>query len=245
MSEVIKSIAELQEKKVVHVSGYRRNRRTGLDLPIYSLALQKNRRMDVHSLLAGVTSERLVEYDFVARNLLSRNKNATILDIGAGGSGLARAISEHRKNWRVLGVDLQRGSDVQMDARALAFREGTFDQVLSVSAIEHIDNLPGDVSGDETTMREIKRVMKPGARAIVTVPYGKGLTDDHRVYNRRSLAKLVRPFVVARMEFFAYKKGSWRRCSQQVADRANPPVPLYHNAACACLLLVKPFKNAL
>ena len=72
MSEIIKTIAELQQKKIIHVVRYRKNERTGLDIPVYSLsAAGKHVRLDVHSLLTGVTSERLVEYDFLARNLMS------------------------------------------------------------------------------------------------------------------------------------------------------------------------------
>jgi hypothetical protein len=35
MSEIIKTIAELQQKKIIHVVRYRKNERTGLDIPVY------------------------------------------------------------------------------------------------------------------------------------------------------------------------------------------------------------------
>ncbi|MDQ3853121.1 MAG: hypothetical protein M3299_09835 [Thermoproteota archaeon] len=45
----------------------------------------------------GVTTERLVEYQFVARYLMSPKKQALTVDIGSGSSLLAKAISEFGK----------------------------------------------------------------------------------------------------------------------------------------------------
>jgi glycosyltransferase involved in cell wall biosynthesis/SAM-dependent methyltransferase len=55
------------------------------------------------------------------------------------------------------------------DARRLEYADETFDRVFSISAIEHI---PGD--GDSAAMREISRVLKPGGRCCLTVPW-----NDH------------------------------------------------------------------
>jgi hypothetical protein len=111
MSQIIKAISALQQRKVIRVSKYRKSDRTGLEFPIYSLsessAVKTNnnssssnrgtKSLDIHNLLVGVTSERLVEYDFVARNLRSPKKQAAILDIGSGSSILAKAVSEFGK----------------------------------------------------------------------------------------------------------------------------------------------------
>jgi len=52
------------------------------------------------------------------------------------------------------------------DGVNLGFRDNTFDKVYSISVLEHI---PGD--GDTRTMKELARVLKPGGRLVVTVPY--------------------------------------------------------------------------
>lgn len=242
MSEITKIIAELQQKKIIHVATYRKNERTGLDIPVYSLSAVKLDRLDVHSLLAGVTSERLVEYDFLARNLMSPRKSAAILDVGSAGSALAQAIREFGSRWQVLGLDLVQGCDAMMDARSIGFRDGVFDQVICISTIEHIGLGCGisDKSGDARTMQEILRVMKKGGSAIITVPYGRKKRPEHRVYDRSALAKLVSHFSVAKKEFYRYDAGKWIRCSQTDADRADSQIPLhFHSAACACLLLKK------
>ena len=108
MSKLLKAICALQQRKIIRVAKYRKSYRTGLEIPIYSLsesctANNNNnsssidrgfKRLDIHNLLVGITSERLVEYEFVARNLVSSKKQAAILDIGSGSSLLAKAIGE-------------------------------------------------------------------------------------------------------------------------------------------------------
>ena len=243
MSEITKTIAELQNKKIIHVIRYRKSERTGLDIPVYSLSAGKRYKLDVHVLLAGVTSERLVEYDFLARSLVSPLKKANIIDIGTAGSGLVQAIREFRSRWQVYGIDLVQGCDAVMDARSAGFRDRAFDQVICVSAIEHIGLASNirDENGDSEVMQEIFRVLKKGGSAIVTVPYGsKGAKPDHRVYDRKALAKLISPFSVAKKEFYSYSAGKWIKCSQAAADSSYSQIPLhFHGAACACLLLKK------
>ena len=157
MSQLLKAISVLQQSRVIHVAKYRKSVRTGLEVPIYSLSKgakasnansNNNRRstnsnikrLDVHDLLAGVTSERLVEYEFVARNLMSSQKQAAILDIGYCNSILAEAKTKFGKGkWAVFRVDIEKSNcDIRMDARMTGFRKAVFDQVVCISTIEHI-----------------------------------------------------------------------------------------------------------
>jgi SAM-dependent methyltransferase len=233
MSEITKAIAELQQDKVIHVARYRKSERTGLDVPVYSLSAGRQDKLDLHSLLAGVTSERLVEYGFLARNLVPPGKKATVLDVGSAGSGLVKAIGDFGKRWQVLGIDLEPGCDATMDARSMGFADATFDQVISISTIEHID-------GDMKAMQEISRILKRGGSAVITVPYGKGKKPEHRIYDRDALSKLAAGLSIVKKEFYRYNSGKWIRCSQAIADRVDVPVPArLHSAVCACLLLKK------
>jgi 2-polyprenyl-3-methyl-5-hydroxy-6-metoxy-1,4-benzoquinol methylase len=238
MFEITKTIADLQQRQVIHVAGYRKSERTGLDIPIYSMSASRREKLDVHGLLAGVTSERLVEYDFVSRHLVSSRRSATILDVGSAGSALVQAMKYFGSRWRVLGIDLVQGCDAVMDARSTGFRERVFDQVISISTIEHIGM--SDKNGDVKAMREIFRTLKKGGSAIITVPYGRESKPDHRVYDRKTLTKLTGRFSVAKKEFYRYDAGNWKKCNQADADRAGSQVPLhFHSATCACLLLKK------
>ena len=105
MSKLLKAICALQQRKIIRVAKYRKSYRTGLEVPIYSLSENSTannnnnsssdrgfKRLDIHNLLVGITSERLVEYEFVARNLVSSKKQAAILDIGSGSSLLAKRL---------------------------------------------------------------------------------------------------------------------------------------------------------
>ena len=173
---------------------------------------------------------------------MSSRRSAAILDVGSAGSALAQAMREFGSRWQVLGIDLVQGCDAMMDAGSAGFRDGAFDQVISISTIEHIgfDRGVSDKSGDAKAMKEIFRVLKKGGTAIITVPYGKSKKLKHRVYDRETLAKLVDRFSVSRKEFYRYDAGKWVKCSQADAGRADPQVPLhFHSAACACLLLKK------
>jgi ubiquinone/menaquinone biosynthesis C-methylase UbiE len=225
MSQLLKAMSALQQRKIIRVAEYRKSDRTGLEVPIYSLsessAAKTNnssnnssvRRLDIHNLLVGITSERLVEYEFVARNLMSPKKHAAILDIGSGSSILAKAIGEFGKGkWQVFRIDIAESHcDLRMDARMTGFRNEVFSQVICISTIEHIGSgIDGD-DADIKTVKEILRILKKGGCAIITVPYGKIKKLDHRVYDRLALSRLVAVdnefSVAAKKEFYCYNAG--------------------------------------
>lgn len=249
MSEITKALATLEQRKAIHVFGYRKSKRSGLDIPIYALGVGDNNKFDVHPLLAGVTSERLEEYDFVARNLLPKRNQGRILEVGSAGSNLARSIREFGKGmFLVIGIDLAReGCDARVDARSTGFRSETFDQVISISTIEHVGLCSGvnDRNGDTKAMQEIFRLLKKGGSAIISVPYGRTaiVKQDYRVYDMNSLNELTRLFSLAKKEFYRYSSGKWQRCSQDRAGMAVSPniPPKFHSTACACLLLKKKY----
>ena len=268
MSKLLKAICALQQRKIIRVAKYRKSYRTGLEIPIYSLsesctANNNNnssssnsgfKRLDIHNLLVGITSERLVEYEFVARNLVSSKKQADILDIGSGSSLLAKAIGELGKGkWQVFRIDIAESNcDARMDARMTGFRKEVFSQVICISTIEHIgigiNSGDDDEDGDLKTVKEILRILKKGGRAIISVPYGKIKKLNYRVYDRHALSRLVAVdneefSVAAKKEFYCYDAGKWKRCSQSTADRNiadDVHAPLhFHSMTCACILLRK------
>ena len=268
MSKLLKAICALQQRKIIRVAKYRKSYRTGLEIPIYSLsesctANNNNnssssnsgfKRLDIHNLLVGITSERLVEYEFVARNLVSSKKQAAILDIGSGSSLLAKAIGELGKGkWQVFRIDIAESNcDARMDARMTGFRKEVFSQVICISTIEHIgigiNSGDDDEHGDLKTVKEILRILKKGGSAIISVPYGKIKKLNYRVYDRHALSRLVAVdneefSVAAKKEFYCYDAGKWKRCSQSTADRNiadDVRAPLhFHSMTCACILLRK------
>jgi SAM-dependent methyltransferase len=67
------------------------------------------------------------------------------------------------------------------DVCALPYAEGTFDLVLATDVIEHVDD-------DGLALRELRRVLKPGGTALITVPAFPslwGVSDEIGEHKRR------------------------------------------------------------
>jgi len=69
---------------------------------------------------------------------------------------------------------------VRGDAQALPFKNGSADLVLATDVIEHVD-------GDLEALREIRRVLAPGGKALITVPAFQSLwgPEDVRSWHKR------------------------------------------------------------
>jgi SAM-dependent methyltransferase len=61
------------------------------------------------------------------------------------------------------------------DGRSLPFEDASFDHAYSVSVLEHIPE-----PGDEEALRELARVVKPGGRVVVTLPFADTYREDWR-----------------------------------------------------------------
>ncbi len=130
----------------------------------------------------------------LARVPLDRDR-ALILDVGCGTGGSSLALSRHG---RVVGLDAAMQSfRISMDrpythravgrAESLPFREEAFDVVAALDVLEHLDD---DVAG----AREVRRVLKPGGRAVVFVPAFNALwrkNDDFSHHRRRYTRPLL------------------------------------------------------
>jgi SAM-dependent methyltransferase len=248
MADINKAITYLQHEKIIHVTGHRKNSRTGVTIPIFSLASEHSSlnitdndrigRLDMDGLLAGVLSEREVEYRFLARNLLPIASNMNILDVGSEGSALTRALGRfgNNKKWEVFGIDISEAPHIskkekgksrllllRMDARFAGFRNQVFDKIICISTVEHIGvqssyDIVGeyDAGGDVRAFSEIYRILKKGGRVILTVPFTDGSIHgnhkEHRIYNYTTLSILISRFTVKKKEFYIYVEGKWKNC---------------------------------
>jgi SAM-dependent methyltransferase len=78
------------------------------------------------------------------------------------------------------------------DVTALPFADASVDAIVSANVLEHVPD-------DEAALRELRRVLRPGARAALIVPAGPGLYDYYdkllgheRRYSRGELAGKAR-----------------------------------------------------
>jgi SAM-dependent methyltransferase len=274
MADITKTISYLQQKQIIHVTGHRKNQRTGLSIPIYSLRSGYTTdndidRLDMDGLLAGIVSERVVEYRFLARNLLPSRINMKILDVGSERSAVTNALSKfgNSKNWEVFGIDIVQGLPqifkdkemsrfvlFRMDARLMGFRDEVFDKIVCISTVEHIGIHPGhhiigehDPPGDVKAFSEIFRTLKKGGRVVLTVPYADkdipGYHKTYRIYNSSMLARLITGFRVKKEEYYIYIKGKWKSCSRtDIANKlrtADTEIPLYLHSRVCLCLLLE------
>jgi SAM-dependent methyltransferase len=146
------------------------------------------------------TDERLVEVPWV----LSRLRTGRVLEVGYAFAEPAYIAALLEANpGELVGADLATSEvpgfeTVVADVRSLPFPDRYFDQVLLVSTLEHVgaDNAvygvegESDDSGRAAALRELRRVLKPKGRLLVTVPlgepgdYGWFRQDDIRGWTR-------------------------------------------------------------
>jgi SAM-dependent methyltransferase len=138
--------------------------------------------------------------------LLSRGGLANggrLLDVGCGTGGLLVTLAARS---RVVGVDnaecaltfcRERGLAVaRMGGSALPFKDGSFDGCLMMDVLEHLDD-------EQPVLHEVRRVLKPGAVLIASVPAFRALWSQHdeTFQHRRRYVRSALVAVVARAGF--------------------------------------------
>jgi SAM-dependent methyltransferase len=85
-----------------------------------------------------------------------------IIDVGSGHGTVVAWLKAHRHD--AVGVDIV-GPAIRMDGRAIEFPSGWFDGYVSLGVWEH------DERGPYAFASEAARIVRPGGRAVVSVPY--------------------------------------------------------------------------
>ncbi|MGA1844951.1 MAG: class I SAM-dependent methyltransferase [bacterium] len=123
------------------------------------------------------------------------------------GCGLARYVEFlHRKGFRVLGIELDADTidtvkklaphlDVrQGDLLAMDFADGSLAGIICLGVVEHF------MEGPARPLRELHRVLKPGAHAVITVPsfnllrrirYYLGIVNPLRIAKRSRFVRRI------------------------------------------------------
>jgi SAM-dependent methyltransferase len=126
-------------------------------------------------------------------------------------------------------------SYVYADLRALPFRDDWFDDVVSISTLEHVGmdvarwgadsaRAPDPRAELDQALSELRRVARPGGRLLVTVPYGvKQDMGWLRQFDREEVELLIASLSPSAHEVtvFAYDRGGWRRSSMEAARDAR------------------------
>jgi SAM-dependent methyltransferase len=176
---------------------------TSLDVGVRSL-LGPYKRDAAARIVNPLSYPRLMEYQLVME-MLGDLRDTRVLDIGSpklpalviGREAQCELYTTDIRDYFIgstryflkrLGQTERLGQSLHLevqDARELRYADGEFDRVYSISVLEHIPN-----DGDATAMREIARVLRPGGRLVITVPFDdRGYREEFvssDVYERQS-----------------------------------------------------------
>lgn len=180
-------------------------------------------------------NERVIDYPFVLSNL-QVPIGVKILDLGCLGSILP--IEMASLGYRVWGLDLgdyplehPNLTFVRGDVTHMPFEPCFFDVVTAVSTLEHIGleryGDHGDSRGDRKAVEEITRVLKPGGRLLLTVPFGrrgvakwKGV-NLHRAYDWTAVRDLVQGLDIVHSRFYMRRGDVWMAATKEEAESAD------------------------
>ena len=171
--------------------------------------------------------ERVVEIPWV----LSRyHGERRVLDIGP-----AYAIPLYVRRLVALKIPELHGLDLssrpvqgfimaQADIRRMPYEDGYFDLIICISTLEHVgsDNRRYEITpavsteGDLEALSEMRRVLHPAGRILITVPFGR--LEQHDWFKQYDLPvwnELVRRATLAidELDVFALGPGGWSRPS--------------------------------
>ena len=102
---------------------------------------------------------------FVSKYLEQQPRDAKIVDLGCGEGIL---VEQYRnQGFDIVGVDYNYESDCVLrgDITKLDFDDASLDLVMALDVIEHLD-----FEQQEKAIREIRRVLRPEGRALLTIP---------------------------------------------------------------------------
>ena len=189
------------------------------------------------------TDERAIEIPWALTRVRPDDR---VLDIGTANAEPAYLAALLARAQDVTGVDLAEAQvsgmrTVVADVRDLPFEDGAFDLVLCVSTLEHVgrDNRvygadeERDPHGTTAALEELRRVLAPEGRLVVTVPTGE--REDHGWFvqldpDAWNDAFLGAGFRVLEEEIYALGPEGWR-----AAPNFEPSGVRYGPAASAVL----------
>ena len=176
------------------------------------------------------TDERVIELPWV----LARLRGDRALEVGYAFAEAPYLAALLQAGFDELtGVDLAEAdvpgmTTVCADVRELPFEKGTFDLALCVSTLEHVgaDNSGYGLEAEEdaasrlTALRELRRVLAPSGRLLITVPCGE--PDDYGWFRQDDVRGWTRLFTragffVEEQEIYELTDEGWRSSPELVS----------------------------
>lgn len=184
--------------------------------------------------------ERIIEYPWLISRLTS--KKGTLLD--AGSALNFPYFIQHpilmKKEATIVTLEPEtncfwnnRVSYLFADLRNLPLRDDWFDEVASISTLEHVGMNNSIYSSNPQwqekqsydflrAINDLKRVTRPGGKVYITVPYGK-YTDFgwYQQFNADLIDRLIYTFKPTKVTetYFCYELGGWRFSDKQYCQK--------------------------
>lgn len=194
--------------------------------------------VNLNAVEQGVLNSRMLEYPFVIAKL-DGCQRGRVLDVGCTDGGNLVAPILASLGWEVYGVDTRHFGFrhpnfrfVHEDVREMSFPDDFFDCAYAISTLEHV-GLAGryavrvdDPDGDFRAVAEVRRVVRPGGRFLLTVPYGRGgvVRPMERVYSRERLRRLLARWAREDERYwYLDNAGEWHEVSEETAARTRTP----------------------
>jgi hypothetical protein len=189
--------------------------------------------------------ERVVEYPWLVGHLRDRKEGGRILDAGSTlnhdfvlerlplkGADLTimTLAPEKRCQW------YDGYSYVFGDLRKTFFGDSVFDEIVSISTIEHIGldntllytsdrNRAESNEGDFlSAVQEFKRLLKPDGVCYITFPFGKHENFGwYQVFDKEMVNQLIQRFAPSShaIEYFGYSRKGWQRARLEEVEGAT------------------------
>jgi SAM-dependent methyltransferase len=215
--------------------------------------------------------ERIVEFPWAISRL--PDGPARLLDAGATLNHVPILKHPRMREKRLLFVGLSpthvdvrsNVSYLYDDLRHLILRDAVFDLVTCVSTLEHIgldntqlyigdpDYAEHDLAGYVPALQNMRRVLKPGGRLLLTVPFGQ--SEDHRwlqQFDRPGIERVIAAFDGELVDetYYCYAEDGWQLSTADACADARyydyhaDPTPQPDGAGAAravcCLTLRRP-----
>lgn len=178
--------------------------------------------------------ERCVEYPWVLSRIETEGKR--ILDAGSALNYADILGSQVLANKKIDILTLapeencfwkKKVSYLYDDLRELPFKDDLYDQIVCISTIEHIGMNNTNYGAEKERFdnksfliaaSEFKRVLKPGGKILITLPFGK-YTDGvwFQQFDKNILHTLISSFkpLTVRAHFYQYKGNGWQISTEE------------------------------